>query len=78
VYAKCPDRKLKEGAIRDFFPGIRDQLARLLIVAYSKAGAELAFMVNGIRRRRASAALGFASILCLHLNRDEADACGIP
>jgi hypothetical protein len=73
-----PGPKAQRGSDSRFFSGIRDQLARLPIVAYSKAGAELACLVNGIHRRRTSAALGFAAILCLHLNRDEADACGIP
>jgi len=73
--ARTESRKSKRFKI---FSGIRDQAARPPIVVYSKPGAELACLVNGIHPRRVSAALGFAVILCLHLNRDEADACRIP
>jgi len=77
VYAKRPDRKLNEEAIRDLLSGIRDKEALPPIIVYRKAAAELARLVDGTHRLRVAVALGFSMIPCLLLTRDEADAYGL-
>jgi len=77
MYAKCPDRKLKEGAIRDFFPASATNWRGFRSSHTAKRFLNLpaCSTAHAVGARRA--ALGFAKILRLRLNHDEADACKI-
>jgi hypothetical protein len=77
VYAKRPDRKLNEDAIRDLLSGFRGEVALPPILVYRKRGAAAALLINGMHRCRVSGAFGYPMIPCLLLTRDEADAYGL-
>jgi hypothetical protein len=74
-----PSRWLNRADVASILIGIRDGAAISPVVAFREPGAEVATLLHGMHRCRASLAVGFRAVPAILVSREEAtDVYGYP
>lgn len=74
-----PDRWLNRADVASILIGIRDGAAIPPVVAFREPGADVATLLHGLHRCRASVAVGFRAVPAILVSREEAtDVYGYP
>ena len=68
-----PPRKLNAEAVRDLLAVLRDGAALDPVPVFRDPGATQATLLDGVHRWHVSRALGFSSIPCTYLSREDAE-----